>query len=272
MSYRPYFIEVTGDIVAGQGLHYAQGWAGGSISCRGQSRQVEIGDYKPREHSIIGSALFDRRFRAVPYAFYYAGGSVVNIDGADLACSPGFYPSFAYFKEYMTELREGLSTPVDNEIRELYYNGLYIGAFSILELFLCDFLLCGVFSKEEYYARALLEFGIDESADPLEVESQVKDAVYHKVFHRFGEIGEIFQSVFRMDFPNYSELQKLIYRRHNIVHRFALSNLDRMTVCDAMYEDVDHLIRTIVTFVEEMKDLCGLTENERAELEMKELL
>lgn len=117
---------------------------------------------------------------------------------------------------------------------------------------------CGVFFKEAYYLNALRVLNVGENSDQYVVEKKIKDVVYLKVYHRFKEIEELFRGIFDCDFPDWKELNKRIYRRHNIVHRYALSNKDRMTVCDATSHDVRDLIQTIVVFVEDMKRLCDL--------------
>lgn len=266
MSYRPFFINVSGIILALEGKNYTQSWVAGA--CRdGASISQKSGVYDEDLHAITGDLILNKQKRAVPYAMYVASGSVGIDDeacpGTDLVCSPGFYPAFAYFKEYITEIHTALQCPVRDEIRDLYYNGLYISAFSILELFLCDFLLCGVFSCEKYYERALAALDVTGDFDQFEVEKALKDKVYKTVFHRFDDIKTLFIRTFDFGFPDYQELKKRIFRRHIIVHRFSLSNLDRMTVCDASHDDVASLVEAIILFVEEMKYVCGLSPGER---------
>lgn len=260
MSFRPYIIQVSGSVVAKEGIHYTQNWVAYACS-EGNIEQTSF-VYSEKKHSIIGDVFFDKKRRAVPYAHYVAYGSVGIQEGAgpdaDLSCCPGFYPAFAYFNEYVDEIRNGLNTQVEEKIRDLYLNGLYIEAFSVLELFLCDFLMCGVFSEETYYHNALRVLGVEEKTDQYVVEEKIKNVVYRKVFHNFEDVEKMFRGIFDFGFPDWKELNERIYRRHNIVHRYALSNKDRMTVCDANSDDVRDLIQTIVVFVEDMKRVCGL--------------
>ncbi len=260
MSFRPYIIQVSGSVVAIEGKHYTQNW----VACACSEGNIEQTPfvYSEKKHSIIGDVFFDKKRRAVPYALYVANGSVGIHEGAgpdaDLSCCPGFSPAFAYFHEYVDEIRTALEVQVEEKIRDLYLNGLYIEAFSVLELFLCDFLMCGVFLKETYYQNALCVLGVGENPDQYVVEEKIKNVVYRKVFHNFKDVEKLFRGIFDFGFPDWKELDKRIYRRHNIVHRYALSNKDRMTVRDATCDDVRDLIETIVVFVEDMKRLCGM--------------
>lgn len=149
-----------------------------------------------------------------------------------------------------------MDLPIDERLINLYYNGLYISAFSILELFLCDFLLCGVFFKEEYYLNALTKLGIKLRPNQFLVEQKIKNVIYNRVFHRFDEIQDIFTFVFDFGFPDWNELGKRIDKRHNVIHRFALSKENRMVVDNATKADILDLIHTIEKFVEDMKGLC----------------
>ena len=260
MSFRPYIIRVSGSVVAKEGKHYTQNW----VACACSEGNIEQTPfvYSEKKHSIIGDVFFDKKRRAVPYALYVANGSVGIQENAgsdvDISCCPGFYPAFAYFNEYIGEIRNGLDIQVEEKIRDLYLNGLYVGAFSVLELFLCDFLMCGVFFKETYYQNALRVLGVGENPDQYVVEEKIKNVVYRKVFHNFEDVEKLFRDIFDFGFPDWKELNKRIYRRHNIVHRYSLSNKDRMTVCDATSDDVRDLIKTIGVFVEDMKGVCGV--------------
>ena len=268
MSYHPYIIEVSGNIIAKEGKNYTQGWTASSKADINLTNALTYPSvYDENKHMILGNLVLDKKTRAVPYATFFARGDVGITDetkfGTDLYCSPGFFPAFAYFKEYIKEIEDCLKIVVGDEIKELYYNGLYISAFSVLELFLCDFLLCGVFANDRYYTKALIKLKIKDDSDQYKVEKAIKDTVNRRVYHRFRDVEKLFIAIFDFGFPNYDELKKQIYRRHNIVHRYALSNRDRMTVCAASHEDVAKLIESIVGFVDDMMNLCGLCLSEK---------
>lgn len=268
MSFRPYIIEVSGCIIAKEGKNYTQGWTAGSHADINLHKAMVLPSiYDENQHTVLGNLVLDKKKRAVPYATYFAHGDVGIADeaetGTDLCCSFGFFPAFAYFKEYITEIEDCLKVRVCDEIKEMFYNGLYISAFSVLELFLCDFLLCGVFTNDRFYEKTLIILNIKDDVDQYKIEKTIKNVVYSKVFHRFDEVEKIFNAVFDFDFPNYKILKKYIYKRHNIVHRYALSNQDRMTVCCASYGDVTNLIEIIKGFVDEMMNSCGLSLSEK---------
>lgn len=255
MSFRPYIIEVSGNIIIKEGKHYAQDWVALSAFSASEHKMMES-EYNESLHSFTGDLFLDNHKRAVPYAHYLSKGDteVKGISSnVDLLCAPGFFPAFAYFEEYIEEIRSGFVLITDRKVKGLYYNGLYVSVFSILELFLCDFLMCGMFSNEAYYNKALAVLKISDSDDQVLVEKKIKNIVFNKVFHRFDDINCIFFSVFGFNLPSYDDLKEKLHRRDNIVHRYALSKIDRMSVCDASPDDVIDLIKEVVRFVNDIK-------------------
>ena len=265
MSYRPYIIEVKGDVIAKAGCHYAQDWVAMSAS----EYCDQIGSYEyvydKELHSVNGDLILTLKMRAAPYAIYCATKDVsVAADNrnADVSAAPGFLPAFLYFDEYIAQIKHNLDIQVPEEIRAFYYNGLYVSVFSVLELFLNDVLLCGIFSNESYYYNAICEFGFSESVDQFEIENKIRAKITKIVFHQFDKVSKIYKSILGFKLPNTKELGDMIHRRNNIVHRYALSNIDRMEVCDASYDDIINLIDIVVQFVEQMKSLVHIGSNE----------
>ena len=264
MSYRPYIIEVKGDVIAKEGCHYAQDWV--AMTASEYCNQMGAYEYAYDEstHSVIGDLYLTLKMRAAPYAIYCAAKDVaVAADNqyADVAAAPGFLPAFLYFDEYINQIKCDLDIQVPDRIRALYYNGLYVSVFSVLELFLNDVLLCGIFSNESYYYNAMSEFGFSEPVDQFEIENKIKEKITKIVFHRFDKVSKIYKSILGFKLPNTKELKNKIHRRNNIVHRYALTNIDRMQVCDASYDDIINLIDIVVQFVEQLKSLVHIGNN-----------
>lgn len=246
-----YIIEVKGCIVSEEGNQYAQGWATGSVANVNKANWVKE-HYNEITHSFDSDLRLNKKMRAVPYAIYVANGSV-GIEGesetAELTCIPGYAPAFLYLDEYLREIESYLDIAVSSIVEDVFYNGLYVSTFGILELFLCDFLLCGIFSKGESYSRACALYCADKNAaSAIEMENTIREAISKKVFHQFDSIGHSYRDILGIDFPNAERLKRFIHKRHNVVHRYAISNIDRMSVCDASKADVRQLIEEIRTF------------------------
>lgn len=78
MSFRHYYIKISGSAHAKEGKHYAQSWVAGTAA-DGQSVQMDYLDYDSNKHNVNGNVVFDKHLRAVPYASYVARGAV-NVD------------------------------------------------------------------------------------------------------------------------------------------------------------------------------------------------
>lgn len=265
MSFRPYIIEVKGDVVAKEGCHYAQDWVAMSASEFCDKIGLYEYVYDKDSHSVNGDLILSLKLRAAPYAIYCAAKNVSVVSdnrNADVAAAPGFLPAFLYFDEYINQIKCDLDIQVPDRIRALYYNGLYVSVFSVLELFLNDVLLCGIFSNESYYYNAISVFGFSEPVDQFEIENKIREKITKIVFHRFDKVSKIYKSILGFKLPNTKELKNMIHRRNNIVHRYAITNIDRMRVCDASCDDITHLIDVVVKFVEQMKSLVNIGGND----------
>ena len=259
MSKHLYLIEVTGDIISEEGNQYALGWSAFNIYDVNKTQWSDE-KYNPKTHSFSSDLRLNKTRRAVPYALYYSiGGTGVRSDCSDagLTCAPGFFPAFAYLEENLNDIEDALSVPVQVPLRRFLYNGLYVSTFSALELFLSDCLLCGVFSDDFSFSRAVSFFQLGEVVDPLQVENAVRNETEKKIFHRFDHVKKMYKDILGKDLPDTESLKEKIHKRHNIVHRCSLSNIDRMTVCDATEEDVHSLIETVAEFASDLRETLG---------------
>lgn len=246
-----YIIEVKGSIISEEGNQYAQGWAAGSVADANKASWVKE-HYNEVTHSFDSDLRLNKKRRAVPYAFYAANGSV-GIKGtsetAELTCVPGYAPALLYLDEYLKEIESYLDIAISSIVEDVFYNGLYVSTFGILELFFCDFLLCGIFSNGESYSRACALYCTDINvSSAIEMENTIRKAISKRVFHQFDSIGHLYSELLGIDFPNTERLKRLIHKRHNVVHRYAISNIDRMSVGDASKADVRQLIEEIRLF------------------------
>lgn len=205
-----------------------------------------------------------------PYIIYVTG-SIVAIEGKNYtqswvagACSDGSLKKdpFVYSEKTHSVVGDLLLDKSRRAVPYAHYVaygsvGLQEGAGADVGLSCCNGFDAAFSYFEDYIEeiRRAVAFPIDEKVSKM----RIKNVIYHKVFHKFSEIEALFSGIFDFGFPDWTELEKRIHRRHNIVHRYALSNIDRMTVCDATYDDVQDLIQTIEAFVEEMKGLSRLS-------------
>lgn len=252
-----YIIEVSGDIVIKDCVHYVLGCA-----CHSEGTEVDkIKDkaqYNKIKHSYEGNLVFDQNRKAVPYAYYVAHKGIQVIPPADMFMSGGGAgAAYNYFLDHIESIRQKTQITVDDSIKDSYYNSLFIECFSAFELFLSDYVLCMIFTTETCFDKAVSYFKrVTEASKEYnedELENKIRDYFTSTfVFHKFDKIKELFESL-DLTYPsNDNELRKLLYKRNNIVHRFSFSNIDRMKITNASLEDVLSILSEIDKFTSEI--------------------
>lgn len=231
-----FLITVTGEIIAKDKNHYAQGWA-----CRSFGNLVNDNSYRydPENHIVQSNLILNKSIRAVPYAYYFTDKGIQAQPPSDLFAAPGAMAAELCYKDNISEIESLLSVAISPEIKVYFYNGLLTGIFSVFELFLSDVILCIIFKNDKVYQRALNHLykrnKIGKLAPDLAIQRYfTKDIVYHK----FDQIKSIFYEILQVKIPDTKVLRPFLHKRNNIAHRFAYSNIDRMTITEI---DVDIL-------------------------------
>lgn len=265
MAKHEYVIKVEGRIVNYKGDHYAQGWAAGGIATLDDTiTKIQDYSYKRITHSVEGDLILDGSKRIPPYAIMSAAGGIcdlrreiefgIGLEGG-LVYLPGFDGAFAYYHDNIDEVKALLNINVGDNVETSFIRGLYVDVFSIIELFLGDYLLCGIFTNDEYYENCLKSdfFKFGKNATDQEIESGILDKIEKIVFHDFDKVRRLFKEILNSTLPDSKELEKLLHKRHNIVHRFSYSNIDRIRLCIPTREDVRNLIDACDKFVSDIR-------------------
>lgn len=211
MSRHPYVIRVKGRIISLGGNHYAQGYAVyGIATLDGTIGDVREYTYNKSTHSIVGDLILDGTKRVPPYAIMSAEGGIADlgstielvVDGVThsmkidrgITYLPGYSAALMCYKENMKQIKSSLSIKVYSRAESAYVRGLYVDAFSVIELFLGDFLLCGIFTDDSCYDRSLSSalFEINDTSSPLEIETAVLSKIEKTVFHDFDKVKDVF--------------------------------------------------------------------------------
>ena len=244
-----YFIEVKGEIVATEGVHYAQNWA-----CQSESLHVSDSSYlyDQETHSIVSNLILTENIRAVPYAIYYTTKGIACFPPGHLYCYPGYGAAFEYYKENISKISNRLCISIPKEIEQTVLRGLFTDVFSTLELFLSDFILCMIYSNETFYNNAVSFYKTSKKCknEVKEIERRVHDFFFNGVvYHKFDKVNDIFLKLIGIELPETTVLRKLLHKRNNIVHRFSYSNIDRMRIIELAKEDIENLITESNAFV-----------------------
>lgn len=251
-----YIIKVTGAILATSCVHYAQNWVcygmGLGTTCENKSYE-----YNKDTHSVNSDLTLNETRRAVPYACYCAKKDIAVVGKGGISGAPGYLAALKYFKEHISKISTLLEFQIPDEIEQTVYHGLYTDAFSILELFLSDIILCMIYSNDTIYNKAVQYYKVAKPCknEVQELERKVHNFFFNEVvYHKFDKVKDIFTSLIGIKFPDTKDLRNLLHKRNNIVHRYSFSNIDRMTVVKITQEDVRNLIKVSNTFVNNLID------------------
>ena len=252
-----YLIKVEGEIIAKDKNHIAQNWACKSI---GQEPSMSTNYiYEGSTHTVKSDLILDKHTRAVPYAIYYTEKGIKSEfnSNASITVYPGYGAALMYYNENLAEIQKLLDTNIDSHIEESFYKGLFIDVFSILELFLSDVILCLIYHKDKVFDNALKYFKIKKKLNfqilNTEIERKVHNYFFKEiVYHKFDIVNSMFKNILNVSIPDYKNLSKYLHKRNNIVHRYSLSNIDRMRVTIINKNDVQNLINSTNDFVNKL--------------------
>lgn len=245
-----FLISVTGEIIAKDKNHYAQNWA-----CRsfGNSTVDHSYQYDPNNHTVQSNLILNKNVRAVPYAVYVTEKGIQAQPPGELFAAPGSMAAELCYKDNITEIESLLKIEIPSEIEIYFYNGLLTGIFSVLELFLSDVLLCMIFRNHEVYERAL-----DHLKKKGELDSENHDLAIQRyftkdiVYHKFDQIKSVFNNILQIQLPDTKHLRYYLHKRNNIAHRYAFSNIDRMTMTEIGLDTLKEFILYCNEFVEKL--------------------
>jgi len=254
MSQHSYNIIVKGNIKVKDGYHYAQGWAACGIASLATNddpcyEQIESKpfSYNDISHCIEGDLILDRNSRLTPYASYCAEGGVavysrrLGLLGGVSACS-GYYPAVYYYNVNMGDIKKLLEVQIDANFEDVLYRGMYIQAFSVLELFLCDYLLCGIFNIDGCYEKAIEKLHLGRMSNQERIQTSIIERLNEQVYHRFNYVKELYESILDKELPDTGQLSKMCKLRHDLVHRYVFTRKNHMNIISVTKRDICKLI------------------------------
>ena len=265
MSDIRFIIRVKGSIIIKDGSHYAQGCGACGIGSLEQYSEMDllIGTghsvksasfvFNENEQSVDSDLIVDSNTRIVPYACYVAEKGVVDHTGLledSFQLCPGYYPAIHCYRNNIDEIKRLLTLEINTDAEEAFYRGLFLQVYSILELFLSDYLLCGIFNVEGCYERAIRYFTLCLHKHIKESDKMsLCKAVNETVFHRFEIVNFMYGYILEKDFPEVGGLQSFLKDRNNFAHRYVFSQKNHMQPQPINRQKVDRLIKACDVFV-----------------------
>ena len=199
----------------------------------------------------------------------YEGGDVViwldpddpgDIDEDQLDAILSNTEFYHTFSTEMSSLRvlNNIDIP-DSNAQKTIRRQIYIGAITCLETYLSDAFMNTVSSSRKYIRSFFhsfkdfkeQKFGMNELfAKSEQAEEIAKKTMLEVIYHNLPKVKNMYESTLSISFPNFSEIQKHIVVRHDLVHRNGKAKDG--TKITFSKEDVDEVICAIESFVTEI--------------------
>lgn len=208
-------VYVNGNIVAKSGRHLAKEWIA-----------LAPDVYKENAVKIIeGDMYLDDKNQFWSFFSYAAKNGITSYDNGGIEVIPSPNNIKELFDNDIKKIKELLDIHVPEHLKSDQNRHLYIGIISDFELFLTELLSCLVLGNEQYFNLFIektdcalsLNLSKEELHNaPLKIYRYIHKNIN---YHRLNDIGEMFTTVFNIDFPNYDRLQQMISTRHDLAHR-----------------------------------------------------
>lgn len=130
-----------------------------------------------------------------------------------------------------------------------------------------DMLLLKITACQKYYNQAVSYWIKKENLQRIKADldeyfiTLIKYYINSVVYHRFDDVSIMYKDILNVDIPSTSKLRLFYRKRDNFVHRFAISNLDRITVTNACKTDVIALADEIDAFLSQLEEILVEIDN-----------
>lgn len=167
----------------------------------------------------------------------------------------------ALFNSEINNLKELNRTDLGNEdLQKTLQRQLYSGAITCLEDYLSTTLINEVLNDDEnfknfvrtYHGIRNRKFSLNEIYEKLEqIKTTVKKELVDVIYHDLPKVKGMYEDTLKIEFPDISELMKIIKHRHDMVHRNGKDKDGNEIIISK--ETIDKTINTVETFVNELE-------------------
>lgn len=159
------------------------------------------------------------------------------------------------------DLLSELKNHANQGLKRIILMNCYLGLVTQLETYLMNTLVTNVLNEEAYFKNFIEafedfkkhKFSISEIyIKQNELDSIVKKKLSGLIYHNLYKIKPIYKAVFKIKFPEISELIKIINIRHDIVHRSGkCKNGSFIKIDEEIFNDAKLKINDFVETIEE---------------------
>jgi|GEM_PF-945559 len=147
----------------------------------------------------------------------------------------------------------------DPKAKKTLRRHIYVGVIACLETYLSDAFINTVLSNKEYVSSFFTSFkdfkeqklGMNELLDVAnKAEEIAKKAMLEVLYHNLPKVSKMYEATLNIVFPTFSEIQKAVLIRHDLVHRNGKTKEGKEIIIDATM--VDDIISKLESFISEI--------------------
>jgi hypothetical protein len=167
---------------------------------------------------------------------------------------------YVTFRDEIVSLRvlNQLRVPEDKANKTLRRH-LYVGVITCLETYLSDAFINTVLSKKDYLNSFFTSFkdfkeqklGMNELPDLASKQEEIaKKAMLDVIYHNLPKVSKMYEGTLNIVFPKFSEIQKCVSIRHDLVHRNGKTKEGREISINSIM--VNEFISQVESFISEI--------------------
>ncbi|BAY74231.1 hypothetical protein NIES25_06420 [Nostoc linckia NIES-25] len=157
---------------------------------------------------------------------------------------------------------------LDPKAKKTLKRHIYVGVIACLETYLSDAFINTVLSNKKYFSSFFTSFkdfkeqklGMNELLDVAnKAEEIAKKAMLEVLYHNLPKVSKMYETTLNIVLPNFSEIQKAVSIRHDLVHRNGKTKDGKEIIIDDII--VDDIISKVESFISEIDQKLNNKDN-----------
>lgn len=171
------------------------------------------------------------------------------------------------FHKEVTNLKKLNNIELNDELSLILKRQLYISAIGTLEAFLSETFINLTDENSDYFRNFIetfpdfskQKFNLNEIIIRYEkLKNTARKEMLEVIYHNLDKVQNMYNTTFKIEFPNIEKLSKSVATRHDLVHRNGKTKKGTEVLIDS--KTIDELLEEITEFVEQLSKTLNLNE------------
>jgi hypothetical protein len=164
------------------------------------------------------------------------------------------------FYDEIENLESLLTVELPNlKLQETLYRQIFISIIGTLETYLASAFINRTFDSDENLKRFIYshpefknqKFEIREIFDKYDkIENIAQKVMLDTIYHNLPIVRNMYRDTFKINFPDFSEIYKSVFRRHDLVHRNGFTKEGQKV--EIKKDDISQLMNNVKSFIKKL--------------------